>query len=135
MSTDSKPQLHVYPVLPLRDVVVYPYMVIPLFVGREKSIKALDTAMDGDKQILLVAQKSAGEDDPGTDQIYNIGSMSNILQLLKLPDGTIKVLVEGARRARVADYIETDSMFLPVRSCLKRKRRTSGQSRYCYGPL
>ena len=111
MSTDSTPELHVYPVLPLRDVVVYPYMVIPLFVGREKSIKALDTAMGGDKQILLVAQKSAGEDDPGTDQIYNIGSMSNILQLLKLPDGTIKVLVEGAQRARVADYIETDSMF------------------------
>ena len=111
MSTDSKPQLHVYPVLPLRDVVVYPYMVIPLFVGREKSIKALDTAMGGNKQILLVAQKSAGEDDPGTDQIYKIGSMSNILQLLKLPDGTIKVLVEGAQRARVVDYIETDSMF------------------------
>ena len=111
MSTDSKPQLHVYPVLPLRDVVVYPYMVIPLFVGREKSIKALDTAMGGNKQILLVAQKSAGEDDPGTDQIYNIGTMSNILQLLKLPDGTIKVLVEGAQRARVVDYIETDSMF------------------------
>ena len=111
MSTDSKPQLHVYPVLPLRDVVVYPYMVIPLFVGREKSIKALDSAMGGNKQILLVAQKSAGEDDPGTDQIYNIGTMSNILQLLKLPDGTIKVLVEGAQRARVVDYIETDSMF------------------------
>ena len=111
MPTDSKPQLHVYPVLPLRDVVVYPYMVIPLFVGREKSIKALDTAMAGNKQILLVAQKSAGEDDPGIDQIYNIGSMSNILQLLKLPDGTIKVLVEGAQRARVVDYIETDSMF------------------------
>ena len=111
MSTDSEPQLHVYPVLPLRDVVVYPYMVIPLFVGREKSIKALDTAMGGNKQILLVAQKSAGEDDPGIDQIYKIGSMSNILQLLKLPDGTIKVLVEGAQRARVVDYIETDSMF------------------------
>ena len=111
MSTDSKPQLYVFPVLPLRDVVVYPYMVIPLFVGREKSIKALDTAMGGNKQILLVAQKSAGEDDPGTDQIYKIGSMSNILQLLKLPDGTIKVLVEGAQRARVVDYIETDSMF------------------------
>ena len=111
MSTDSEPQLHVYPVLPLRDVVVYPYMVIPLFVGREKSIKALDTAMAGNKQILLVAQKSAGEDDPGIDQIYKIGSMSNILQLLKLPDGTIKVLVEGAQRARVVDYIETDSMF------------------------
>ena len=111
MSTDSEPQLHVYPVLPLRDVVVYPYMVIPLFVGREKSIKALDAAMGGNKQILLVAQKSAGEDDPGIDQIYKIGSMSNILQLLKLPDGTIKVLVEGAQRARVVDYIETDSMF------------------------
>ena len=111
MSTDSTSQLHVLPVLPLRDVVVYPYMVIPLFVGREKSIKALDTAMAGNKQILLVAQKSAGEDDPGTDQIYDIGSMSNILQLLKLPDGTIKVLVEGAQRARVVDFIETDAMF------------------------
>ena len=103
--------MQVLPVLPLRDVVVYPYMVIPLFVGREKSIKALDTAMAGNKQILLVAQKSAGEDDPGTDQIYDMGSMSNILQLLKLPDGTIKVLVEGAQRARVVDFIETDSMF------------------------
>ena len=111
MSTESDLQMQVLPVLPLRDVVVYPYMVIPLFVGREKSIKALDTAMAGNKQILLVAQKSAGEDDPGTDQIYDIGSMSNILQLLKLPDGTIKVLVEGAQRARVADFIETDSMF------------------------
>ena len=111
MSTESSYPMQVLPVLPLRDVVVYPYMVIPLFVGREKSIKALDTAMAGNKQILLVAQKSAGEDDPGTDQIYDIGSMSNILQLLKLPDGTIKVLVEGAQRARVVDFIETDSMF------------------------
>lgn len=111
MPTTSKRELHVFPVLPLRDVVVYPYMVIPLFVGREKSIKALDTAMADNKQILLVAQKSAGEDDPGTDQIYDIGSMSNILQLLKLPDGTIKVLVEGAQRARVVDFIETESMF------------------------
>lgn len=111
MSTAPKRPLQVFPVLPLRDVVVYPYMVIPLFVGREKSIKALDTAMNGNKQILLVAQKKAGEDDPGIDQIYDMGSMSNILQLLKLPDGTIKVLVEGARRARVVDYVETDSMF------------------------
>ena len=111
MSTSIKRPLQVLPVLPLRDVVVYPYMVIPLFVGREKSIKALDTAMNGNKQILLVAQKSAGEDDPDIDQIYDMGSMSNILQLLKLPDGTIKVLVEGAQRARVVDYIETDSMF------------------------
>ena len=111
MSTASKPQLYEFPVLPLRDIVVYPNMVIPLFVGRGKSIKALDTAMGSNKQILLVAQKSAAEDDPGTDQIYDIGSMSNILQLLKLPDGTIKVLVEGAQRARVINFIETDSMF------------------------
>ena len=111
MSGTSKRPLQVLPVLPLRDVVVYPYMVIPLFVGREKSIKALDTAMNGNKQILLVAQKSAGEDDPDIDQIYEMGAMSNILQLLKLPDGTIKVLVEGAQRAQVVDYIETDSMF------------------------
>ena len=111
MSATSKRPLQVLPVLPLRDVVVYPYMVIPLFVGREKSVKALDTAMNGNKQILLVAQKSAGEDDPDIDQIYEMGSMSNILQLLKLPDGTIKVLVEGAQRAHVADYVETDSMF------------------------
>ncbi len=111
MSATSQLPLQVLPVLPLRDVVVYPYMVIPLFVGREKSIKALDNAMNGNKQILLVAQKSAGEDDPAIDQIYELGSMSNILQLLKLPDGTIKVLVEGAQRARVANFIETDSMF------------------------
>ncbi len=111
MATKSKPPLQVLPVLPLRDVVVYPYMVIPLFVGREKSIQALDTAMGGNKQILLVAQKSAGEDDPGVDEIYDVGALANILQLLKLPDGTIKVLVEGARRARVDSYIETESMF------------------------
>ena len=111
MSGTSKRPLQVLPVLPLRDVVVYPYMVIPLFVGREKSIKALDTAMNGNKQILLVAQKSAGEDDPDIDQIYEMGAMSNILQLLKLPDGTIKVLVEGAQRAQVVNYVETDSMF------------------------
>ena len=107
----QKPPSLVLPVLPLRDVVVYPYMVIPLFVGREKSIKALDMAMEGNKQILLVAQKSAGDDDPDIEQIYDMGSVSNILQLLKLPDGTIKVLVEGSQRARVLSYIETDSMF------------------------
>ena len=89
------------PVLPLRDVVVYPHMVIPLFVGREKSIKALDRAMDGSKQILLVAQKSAADDDPGQDETYDIGTLANILQLLKLPDGTIKVLVEGTARANI----------------------------------
>jgi len=99
------------PVLPLRDVVVYPHMVIPLFVGREKSINALDQAMEGNKQILLVAQKSAAEDDPQKEEIYSIGTLSNILQLLKLPDGTIKVLVEGTTRARITRFIDTEEMF------------------------
>ena len=91
------------PVLPLRDVVVYPHMVIPLFVGREKSIKALDAAMSDNKQILLVAQKSADVDEPQPDDIYNIGTLASILQLLKLPDGTVKVLVEGGERASITD--------------------------------
>jgi ATP-dependent Lon protease len=99
----------VFPVLPLRDVVVYPHMVIPLFVGREKSIKALDKAMESNKQILLVAQKSASDDEPGLDDIYKIGTLSNILQLLKLPDGTIKVLVEGATRAQVSRFVIVDN--------------------------
>jgi len=87
--------ISVVPVLPLRDVVVYPHMVIPLFVGRAKSIRALDAAMADNKQILLVSQMSAETDEPGVKDIYRIGTLSTILQLLKLPDGTIKVLVEG----------------------------------------
>ncbi|HWA12015.1 MAG TPA: endopeptidase La [Burkholderiales bacterium] len=90
-----------YPLLPLRDVVVFPHMVIPLFVGRPKSIKALETAMEAGKSILLVAQKSAAKDEPSPDDLYEIGSIANILQMLKLPDGTVKVLVEGVQRARV----------------------------------
>ena len=86
------------PVLPLRDVVVYPHMVIPLFVGRDRSMKALDMAMEADKRILLLAQKSPDIDDPGGDDVYDIGTLANVMQLLKLPDGTIKVLVEGAQR-------------------------------------
>jgi ATP-dependent Lon protease len=96
------------PVLPLRDVVVFPHMVIPLFVGRDKSIKALDIAMEGDKRILLVAQKSAETDDPGASDLHSIGTLAQVLQLLKLPDGTIKVLVEGLTRARVDDVVERD---------------------------
>ena len=99
------------PVLPLRDVVVYPHMVIPLFVGREKSIRALDAAMANNKQILLVAQKSAEMDSPGPDDIYQVGTLAAILQLLKLPDGTIKVLVEGAERARVVRFVDQDDYF------------------------
>jgi ATP-dependent Lon protease len=99
-STNGVPQTA--PVLPLRDVVVYPHMVIPLFVGREKSIKALDAAMQDEKQVLLAAQRSADVDDPGPDDLYSVGTLASILQLLKLPDGTVKVLVEGAERAQVA---------------------------------
>ena len=91
------------PLLPLRDVVVYPYMVIPLFVGREKSINALEAAMSEDKQVLLVAQKEAGHDDPGNQDIYDFGTLATILQLLKLPDGTVKVLVEGNERVKILD--------------------------------
>ena len=96
------------PVLPLRDVVVYPHMVIPLFVGREKSIEALDKAMLEDKQILLVAQKEADLDDPVFDELHTVGTLANILQLLKLPDGTVKVLVEGEQRSKVLSYHEED---------------------------
>ena len=99
------------PVLPLRDVVVFPHMVIPLFVGRRKSIRALEQAMESGKQIMLVAQKSASEDDPTPDNIHTIGTIASILQLLKLPDGTVKVLVEGERRAVVQKYLDTEEYF------------------------
>ncbi len=104
-------QGHLVPVLPLRDVVVYPHMVIPLFVGREKSIEALDVAMKDDKQILLVAQKEPDIDDPQFNDLYQVGTLANILQLLKLPDGTVKVLVEGSHRSRVENYLETDGYY------------------------
>ncbi|MDC6380144.1 endopeptidase La [Pseudomonas sp. 15A4] len=96
------------PLLPLRDVVVYPHMVIPLFVGREKSIEALEAAMTGDKQILLLAQRNPADDDPGEDALYNVGTVATVLQLLKLPDGTVKVLVEGEQRGSVERFIEVD---------------------------
>ncbi|MCW8194148.1 endopeptidase La [Proteobacteria bacterium 005FR1] len=99
------------PLLPLRDVVVYPHMVIPLFVGREKSIEALERAMAADKQVLLVAQKSASEDDPAPQDMYEIGTVSTILQLLKLPDGTVKVLVEGGLRAKIVSVDDSENYF------------------------
>src|ERR1044072_4020707 len=86
----------VYPVLPLRDIVVFPHMIVPLFVGREKSVRALEEVMKDDKQILLVAQKDAAQDDPSPADIYEVGTIGTVLQLLKLPDGTVKVLVEGS---------------------------------------
>jgi len=102
------------PVLPLRDVVVYPHMVIPLFVGRDKSIRALDSAMAADKQILLIAQKSAEVDEPGVGDLHLIGTLANILQLLKLPDGTVKVLVEGNQRARIERFLTTNDSFSAI---------------------
>src|SRR5438067_7496399 len=102
----STPDIVQYPLLPLRDVVVFPHMVIPLFVGRPKSIKAMETAMEAGKSILLVAQKSAAKDDPGPQDMYAIGCVSIILQMLKLPDGTVKVLVEGGTRAHIRDVID-----------------------------
>ncbi|MDT0602656.1 endopeptidase La [Thalassotalea castellviae] len=99
------------PVLALRDVVVYPQMVIPLFVGREKSIRCLDIAMESDKQVFLVAQKDAAIDDPIDDDVYRTGTVATILQMLKLPDGTVKVLVEGVRRAEISAFIETEEYF------------------------
>ncbi|MBN8929124.1 MAG: endopeptidase La [Rhodospirillales bacterium 69-11] len=98
-------------VLPLRDIVVFPHMIVPLFVGREKSVRALEAVMKEDKQILLVAQKNAAQDDPSVDDIYRVGTVSTILQLLKLPDGTVKVLVEGGRRAKITGFQDTDSFF------------------------
>jgi ATP-dependent Lon protease len=102
------------PLLPLRDVVVYPHLVIPLFVGRAKSVKALERASEGDKKILLVAQKSANKDDPVAEDLYEIGTLATVLQMLKLPDGTVKVLVEGLHRVRVSDFTETDECFMAI---------------------
>jgi ATP-dependent Lon protease len=103
-----------YPVLPLRDIVVFPHMIVPLFVGREKSVRALEDVMKDDKQILLVTQKNAAQDDPTTSDIYTVGTVGTVLQLLKLPDGTVKVLVEGGQRAQIQRFADNDSFFQAV---------------------
>ena len=108
--TDS-PKTQSYPVLPLRDIVVFPHMIVPLFVGREKSVRALEEVMRDDKQILLVAQKNAAEDDPTPDDIHRVGTIGSVLQLLKLPDNTVKVLVEGGQRARITQFDDTRDYF------------------------
>jgi ATP-dependent Lon protease len=100
-----------YPVLPLRDIVVFPHMIVPLFVGREKSIRALEEVMGTDKQIMLATQINASEDDPSSDAIYEVGTIANVLQLLKLPDGTVKVLIEGKARAKIAGYTEREDFY------------------------
>src|SRR5271167_4163077 len=122
-ATKPKPPLvtgesRAYPVLPLRDIVGFPHMIVPLFVGREKSIKALEEVMRSNSFILLATQKNASDDDPATDAIFAVGTLASVLQLLKLPDGTAKVLVEGAARAKIlkytdrTDYYEADAVVL-----------------------
>ncbi len=101
-----------YPVLPLRDMVVFPHMIVHLFVGRDKSVRALEDVMKDDKLILLVAQKNAAQDDPSADDIYDVGTVSTVLQLLKLPDGTVKVLVEGVQRAKITRLADNPDFFL-----------------------
>ncbi|MCM2292161.1 endopeptidase La [Allorhizobium sp. BGMRC 0089] len=100
-----------YPVLPLRDIVVFPHMIVPLFVGREKSIRALEEVMGSDKQIMMATQINASDDDPGVDGINTVGTIANVLQLLKLPDGTVKVLIEGKARAQIADFTDRSDYF------------------------
>ena len=105
------PQDNIYPVLPLRDIVVFPHMIVPLFVGRKKSIKALEKVMDGDKRILLLSQKEASKEDPQTEDLYMTGTIGSVLQLLKLPDGTVKVLIEGLKRIHIRQFVENPKYF------------------------
>ena len=107
----KRTQQRTLPVLPLRDVVVFPYMVMPLFVGRAKSISALDEAMNEGKQLLLVSQKQADLEEPTVDDVFDVGTIANIIQLLKLPDGTVKVLVEGQQRAKINQLNDGEDQF------------------------
>ena len=116
MSDDDKKDIstesgRVYPVLPLRDIVAFPGMIVPLFVGREKSVKALEEVMREDKNILVVTQKNAQEDDPGTEDVFEVGTIASVLQLLKLPDGTVKVLIEGISRAHIENFVRSEDYF------------------------
>ena len=110
--TPENPTLKQVPLLPLRDIIVFPHMVVPLFVGRERSIAALEQAMSGDKEIMLSAQRKAKTNNPQPGEIFDIGTLATIIQLLRLPDGTVKVLVEGNQRMRVVEYVEQDEYFL-----------------------
>ena len=112
-----------FPMLPLRDVVVYPQLVIPLFVGREKSINAIEKANNGSKKILLVAQKTAGQDEPEIKDLYTVGTVANILQMLKLPDGTVKVLVEGLERAKVERFDDSGDFWTADIDLIKIKEK------------
>ena len=119
--TDELSGVTEIPVLALRDVVVYPQMVIPLFVGREKSIRCLDIANEKDKQIFLVAQKDAAIDDPTFNDVYQTGTVASILQMLKLPDGTVKVLVEGVKRAKIQNLLKLKNTSQQISIFLKQQ--------------
>src|SRR5215510_1337309 len=114
MKEDREPRGSGYrlPLLPLRDIIVFPHMVVPLFVGRDKSLQALEDAMAGDKQILLAAQRRAKTDDPNADDIFSIGCVGHIMQLLRFPKGPVKVLVEGRARAQIRSFLETEPFFV-----------------------
>ena len=112
------PKGALYPVLPLRDIVVFPHMIVPLFVGRDKSVRALEDVMTDDKQILLLTQKTAAQDDPAPSDLYNVGTIGTILQLLKLPDGTVKVLVEGSARAQISEFTDNEDFFQAIASAM-----------------
>ena len=121
---------HVFPVLPLRDIVVFPHMIVPLFVGREKSIRALEEVMRADKQILLATQQNPSEDEPTPETIFNVGTLASVLQLLKLPDGTVKVLVEGVGRAEILRYTDNAAYYeAHARQDAGRDRRRRSRSR------
>ncbi len=123
------PRGALYPVLPLRDIVVFPHMIVPLFVGREKSVRALEDVMKDDKQILLVTQKNAAQDDPTPADIYSVGTIGTVLQLLKLPDGTVKVLVEGGQRASITKFSENDDFLPGARRADRREGRRGAGAR------
>ena len=112
------PKGALFSVLPLRDIVVFPHMIVPLFVGRDKSVRALEDVMKDDKQILLVTQKTAAQDDPAASDLYDVGTIGTILQLLKLPDGTVKVLVEGSERAQISKFADNEKFFQAVASIM-----------------
>src|SRR6201994_1084558 len=103
---------HQLPLLPLRDLIIFPHMMMPLFVGREKSINALEEAMSKQSDIVLAAQRDAKTNNPEPKDVYSVGTVGTIIQLLRLPDGTVKVLVEGKRRVRIKDYLQTDGFFV-----------------------
>jgi ATP-dependent Lon protease len=130
-SSHSPEEAGTYPVLPLRDIVVFPHMIVPLFVGREKSIRALEEVMGSDKQIMLATQINASDDDPEPSGIYDIGTIANVLQLLKLPDGTVKVLVEGRARAEIVEYTDREEYYEARAVELAEPEETRSRSRPC----